>query len=136
MRDLLSMLKPNHFFMTFGNSNFSNETVMKAIKRLSFVRGKIALTSKGNFRAKFSSLFDNLLHRKLEFLRCLSEFLARSNVTLKVGHHIATLPVNNPQLHKVLSHNPSSFSCVIDDNFIDETASLSSLSSNQFTSLK
>jgi len=141
MRSLLSMLEPNHFLMIFDDSNFLNETVMKTIRHLDLAPGKIGLTLMGKFKADLSLLLGRFSHRKLEFLQCSPYFLARSKVKLKIGQYIAEFPVNNVQLHKVLSHSLDYFSCGIDDSFIakvdsDEAASLPSLSLEQCNSLK
>jgi len=132
MNSLLSMLKPNHFFMVFGNSKVSDEIVMEAIGHLDFVDGKIALALSGDFQTELSLLFDQFSRRKLDYLQCSPDFLTRSGVKLKIGHYGTKLPINNVQLHKILSHNPDSFACSIDGNFIadansNEAASLQRL---------
>jgi len=136
MRSLLSMLKPNHFFMTFDYLNFSNETVMKAIGHLDLASDKIALGFKGNFQTEFSLLLDHFSRRKLDYLWGSADFMTRSDVSLKMGNYDAEIPVNNVQLHKIFGHNLDALRCIIDDSFINEPASLSSLSSDDCNSLK
>jgi len=121
---LLSLLRPNHFYIIMQSPPQPTMTGKKCSKLLSLVHGKIGLMELDRVAARSShSILSHLDARKFDLLCCPSEMLTnpRLNSPVKAKSCLIYTYINSAQLASILCHKIEFLSLKLDDEFIDET---------------
>jgi len=127
---LLTLLRPNHFYIVCQNLTFSIAITKKCIKLFSLVHGKIGLTLDKDTIVDSHLILNHLTGRQIGLFSCHPNMLTNPQLTslLILDCCRVCTYINNVQLSSILRHKIKFLSLGLDDEFIDEE-SMSEMSS-------